>query len=100
MIHPRGSAVESAMLAHALSHPLFRYPAKVIPMTRRTEEFDLLVVRVAQSRDRAAFAGLFGYFAPRVKAWLMRQGAPADKAEDLAQEALLTVWRKAALFDT
>ena len=30
---------------------------------------------------------------------LMRQGAPADAAEDIAQETLVTVWRKAALFD-
>ena len=68
-------------------------------MTRPAQEFDALVVRVAQARDRAAFAALFSHFAPRVKAWLMHQGAPASQAEDLAQEALLTVWRKAALFD-
>ena len=29
----------------------------------------------------------------------MRSGAAADAAEDVAQEALLTVWRKAAYFD-
>ena len=100
MIQPHGSAVKSGMLAHALPYPLFSYPpAVVIPMTRPALEHDLLVVRVAQARDRAAFAALFAHFAPRVKAWLMRQGAPAAQAEDLAQEALLTVWRKAALFD-
>ena len=68
-------------------------------MTRPVLEHDLLVVRVAQARDRAAFAALFAHFAPRVKAWLMCQGAPASQAEDLAQEALLMVWRKAPLFD-
>ena len=58
-----------------------------------------LLGRVAQERDRAAFAALFAHFAPRVKAYLLRQGAPAAVAEDLAQEALLNLWRKAHLFD-
>jgi RNA polymerase sigma-70 factor (ECF subfamily) len=50
-------------------------------------------------RDRAAFAALFAHFAPRVKAYLLRLGAPPAVAEDLAQEALLSLWRKAHLFD-
>jgi RNA polymerase sigma-70 factor (ECF subfamily) len=54
---------------------------------------------IAECQDRAAFASLFEFYAPRIKAMLMRSGAPADAAEDLAQEALLTVWRKAAYFD-
>ena len=54
---------------------------------------------IAESRDRAAFASLFEFYAPRIKAMLMRLGAAADAAEDFAQETLLTVWRKAASFD-
>lgn len=54
---------------------------------------------IAQSRDRQAFAVLFAYFAPRVKSYLIRLGAPAPLAEDLAQETMLTVWRKATYFD-
>lgn len=58
-----------------------------------------LIEAIAQSGDEDAFVELFDHFAPRVKGLLMRGGAPADLAEELAQEALLTVWRKAALFD-
>ncbi|MEJ0026480.1 MAG: sigma-70 family RNA polymerase sigma factor [Rhizomicrobium sp.] len=58
-----------------------------------------LVVRVAQVRDKAAFQLLFDHFAPRVKGYLMRLGAGNAVAEDLAQEAMLAVWRKAAMFD-
>jgi RNA polymerase sigma-70 factor (ECF subfamily) len=54
---------------------------------------------VALSRDRAAFAALFDHFAPRVKSYMLRLGAGAGQAEDLAQETLLTVWRKADRFD-
>jgi RNA polymerase sigma-70 factor (ECF subfamily) len=62
-------------------------------------ELNALLIRVAQLRDRTAFQKLFVYFAPRLKAYLMRQGASAQVAEDLAQEAMLVLWRKAVLFD-
>lgn len=58
-----------------------------------------LIAAVAQQRDKAAFAELFQYFAPRVKAYLIRLGVPSGAADDLAQEALLMVWRKAHLYD-
>jgi RNA polymerase sigma-70 factor (ECF subfamily) len=34
-----------------------------------------------------------------VKSYLLRLGAPPELAEELAQETLLNVWRKAAAFD-
>ncbi len=57
------------------------------------------ILAIADRADRTAFAALFGHFAPRVKTYLMRLGASAALAEELAQETMLTVWRKAALFD-
>lgn len=58
-----------------------------------------LVARVAQSHDRTAFAALFDHFAPRLKAYLLRLGAEPGAAEELTQEAMIMVWRKAATFD-
>jgi RNA polymerase sigma-70 factor, ECF subfamily len=58
-----------------------------------------LILAIARQADRAAFAVLFGHFAPRVKAWMMRAGATPAAAEELAQETMLMVWRKASLFD-
>ncbi len=58
-----------------------------------------LIQCIAQTEDRAAFRQLFGYFAPRIKAYLLRLGANAAQAEDVAQETMLTVWRKAASFE-
>ncbi len=49
--------------------------------------------------DRAAFATLFSDYAPRIKAFLLRRGMRAAEAEELAQEAMLAVWRKAGQFD-
>lgn len=58
-----------------------------------------LVVAIGRERDRDAFAELFGHFAPRIKAYLMRQGAEEGVAEELAQEAMIMVWRRAESFD-
>lgn len=54
---------------------------------------------IAERRDRAAFSALFQHFAPRVKTFMRRSGASDASAEELAQETLLTVWRKAEQFD-
>jgi RNA polymerase sigma-70 factor (ECF subfamily) len=71
-------------------------------MTDRTpppDDHAALITAIAQRRDRSAFGALFRYFAPRVKAWMMRGGANAAAAEEMAQETMLAVWQKAALFD-
>lgn len=57
------------------------------------------LIRAVARRDRSAFAEVFAFFAPRLKAFMMRGGADADTAEELAQEALIQVWRRADSFD-
>lgn len=57
-----------------------------------------LLVRIGQNRDEQAFTELYSALAPRVKAFMMRQGADAGSAEELAQEAMMSVWRKAHLY--
>ena len=58
-----------------------------------------LISAIATHQDREAFAALFEFFAPRIKAFMQRSGAGETKAEELAQEAMLAVWRKAGSFD-
>lgn len=58
-----------------------------------------LMLAVRNSRDRAAFASLFDYFAPRLKGFIMRSGMGSAQAEEVVQEVMLTVWRKADQFD-
>lgn len=60
---------------------------------------EALIRAIAEHRDRDAYRALFVRFAPRLKAFVMGQGLSAGEAEDLAQEAMLSVWRKAHLFD-
>lgn len=57
------------------------------------------ILRVRDARDEAAFAALFGHFAPRIKGFLIKSGADAQLAEECSQDAMVTVWHKAHLFD-
>lgn len=54
---------------------------------------------VRDQQDSRAFAELFGYFAPRVKSFLMKSGSSPDMAEEVAQEVMATLWNKAHQFD-
>jgi len=58
-----------------------------------------LAAAVAERRDREAFTRLFDHYAPRLEAYLVRLGSDPASAEEIAQDALATLWRKAALFD-
>jgi RNA polymerase sigma-70 factor (ECF subfamily) len=69
------------------------------PTPTMTRSSDDLILLVAREQDRAAFSALFESFAPRLKGYLVRQGARPAEAEELVQEAMVAVWRKAALFD-
>lgn len=57
------------------------------------------IERIAADRDREAFASLFRHFAPRIKAYCLKRGSAAAMAEEIAQEAMIQVWRRAAQFD-
>lgn len=79
-----------------------RFPAlrRYAPMAdNEPTSHSRLIERIAATQDRHAFMLLFAYFGPRVKSFMMRSGASDAYAEELAQETLLTVWRKAPSFD-
>ena len=69
-------------------------------ITADRAEWARLIGAIATHEDRVAFAHLFEYFAPRIKTYMQRSGATEASAEELAQETMLTVWRKASLFNT
>jgi RNA polymerase sigma-70 factor (ECF subfamily) len=54
---------------------------------------------VAHGRDKVAYGRLFQYFAPRIIGFMERSGVGATDAEEIAQDTLVTVWRKAELYD-
>ncbi len=54
---------------------------------------------VAKGQDREAFARLHSFFAPRLAAFLSRAGLSPAQTEDIVQETMFAVWRKAALYN-
>jgi RNA polymerase sigma-70 factor (ECF subfamily) len=54
---------------------------------------------VALKKDKTAFEKLYGQFAPRIKSYMMRHGAESGWADDLAQETMVQIWRKAGQYD-
>ncbi|MBB4238187.1 sigma-70 family RNA polymerase sigma factor [Rhizobium esperanzae] len=64
------------------------------------QRFAALAEAVARDRDQQAFSILFDYFAPRLKAWLMRQKMTSGEAEELVQEIMIVLWHKADLYDS
>jgi RNA polymerase sigma-70 factor (ECF subfamily) len=62
-------------------------------------EWDRLLLRVGSDRDRSAFKKLYEHFAPRLKSFLLRIGSDMSAAEEICQESMIMVWRRAETFN-
>lgn len=58
-----------------------------------------LIEAIGAERSQEAFRDLFRHCAPRIKAYAMKAGVDAGMAEEIAQESMIAIWRKAATFD-
>ncbi len=104
MVRPNPSTSSSARDARpgdgsALAPALTLVPLDPDRPARPDDDWSACICTVADRRDGEAFGRLFSHFAPRVKRYLMQCGSPEIQAEELTQEALVAVWRKAAMFD-
>lgn len=73
--------------------------ARTSGQTVQDIDWSAKILSVRDTRDEGAFADLFAHFGPRIKGFLMKSGASAQMAEECAQEAMVTLWNKAHLFD-
>ena len=89
------------MMPPALVHngPKREAARPIVQAAPTSDELKELMAAVATERDRAAYGRLFQYFAPRVVGFMERSGLGATDAEEVAQEAMVSVWRKAHLYD-
>lgn len=58
-----------------------------------------LLRSIAANADMDAFQKLFQSYSPQIRAYLLKVTRDRQAAEDLMQETMLTIWRKAAQFD-
>ncbi|MEM7209088.1 MAG: sigma-70 family RNA polymerase sigma factor [Pseudomonadota bacterium] len=54
--------------------------------------------RLAEHSEQAVFVELYKHFGPKVATYLARLGATAAMSEELTQETMLSVWRKASSY--
>lgn len=64
-----------------------------------TLSFDADLLDVGRCRDKRAFKRLFEHFAPRLKTYLRKLGSSDELCDDLIQDVMIAVWRRAPQFD-
>ncbi|AML53737.1 MULTISPECIES: sigma-70 family RNA polymerase sigma factor [Falsihalocynthiibacter] len=70
-----------------------------VDVSEPVSEQTVWMIAIRDTRDRDAFARLFDHFAPRLKGFIVRSGTSSSMAEEIVQDVMLTVWRKADMFD-
>lgn len=80
---------------------MFSNPGSVTKSSMRNDEWSVLLKRLADSEDEAAFVQLFKHFAPLIKGFCLSNGSSRtpESADELVQEIMCKVWRKASSFD-
>lgn len=74
--------------------------AQVMTAQEQThQQWEEALTFVALKRDKLAYAELFNYFAPRLRAFGMKMFGNEQQALEMVQDTMLNVWKKAALFD-
>ena len=73
--------------------------AASVPVDTAAPPAAALLSAVGEKADRAAFAAIFDYYAPRLKSYYLRGGLSQGDAEELVQDTMLTVWQKAGQYD-
>ena len=77
-----------------------RYERDLVKETeKKVSDETVWMLAVRDKRDKKAFSNLFDHFAPRLKGFIVKTGMPSAQAEEIVQDVMLTVWRKAAQFD-
>lgn len=69
------------------------------PAPRDAHDWTGDMLAVSRLRDRASFMRIYDHFMPRLCLYLRGLGSPDAVAEELAQEALLRLWHRAAQYD-
>ncbi|WP_067864932.1 sigma-70 family RNA polymerase sigma factor [Neptuniibacter marinus] len=87
---PPGEDVENVVAMPSMSNRL----------SGADPDWNEMLSRLAESKDKTLYIALFRHFAPRVKSYLIRLGLVDTVAEELMQETMLAVWRKSHLYNS
>ncbi len=87
------------LITHVDSAASRRHPRRMDDQHLSDRDLAGLIAAVATHRDRTAFGQLFSHYAPRLKAQALRFGLSEERAEEVAQEAMLALWSRAGQYD-
>lgn len=73
--------------------------ASVSQMPSRAGDDAILMQRITAQADKAALQDIALHYGPRLKAFLMCRGEQSQTAEDIVQDVMILVWKKAAQFN-
>lgn len=73
-------------------------PSHQPPKARGRDENSELLLKIGKDRNKKDFIPLFRHYAPMMKAYAVRMGL-GHKAEEMTQEVMLQIWRKAEKFN-
>jgi len=62
-------------------------------------EWDTCLLQIGKYRDKSAFKSLYEHFTPRLKSFLLRIGSDESAAEEICQETMIMVWRRAETYN-
>jgi len=65
----------------------------------QTQRLNQQLTDIGAHQSADAFAAIYNHFAGRVKSFLIGKGINDDTAEELMQEVMLVVWRRASTYD-
>ena len=68
-------------------------------MMATNETHASLLLTVSKTGDRNAFSILYEHYAPRVKSYLLRGGATLSEVEELVQEVMFRIWKRASSYN-
>jgi RNA polymerase sigma factor (sigma-70 family) len=71
----------------------------VMPLDIDNTRLSQWLNQIAVQRDKQAFTALFGFFAPKILNISQRKFPNPDQANEVLQETMSNVWRKAHYFD-
>ncbi len=75
------------------------HQSKSIAPKECAEEMSQFLCRIAESRCKVSFAKVFGFFAPRLRSYALKQTGNEALAMELVQDTMSNVWQKAHLFN-
>lgn len=70
-----------------------------MPQREKSQDWSDLLAQLAETKNKTLYIQLFKHFAPKVKAYIIRLGLVETTAEELMQETMLAVWRKAHMYN-